>query len=196
MKCAKAPGWEQSEAYREIRMNVLILAINHQIQSARNVQMSSDGSAEAFEQSQKNSFEELLRDLIRNQRIGFVGEEAKHGDPTIAQQLCESENCQYANIDMKPEERERRQIPPGYADIKGITAEEKQRCNREREQYMCDLTLEKAGQTENTLLICGRLHAKAIAAILNQMGHNTETIDLQDYDWYIEDWIDHCMNNL
>jgi hypothetical protein len=50
-------------------MDVLILGINHQIQPAHIRNMSTDGSAEAFELAQKEAFAQLLYDLIQEREI-------------------------------------------------------------------------------------------------------------------------------
>ncbi len=76
--------------------------------------MSMDGSLEAFERGQKEAFGELIRGQIRERGVQFVGEEARHGQETVAQRVCGAEHCLHANIEMEPEERQRRQIPLNY----------------------------------------------------------------------------------
>jgi hypothetical protein len=95
-------------------MRFLIVGVNHQIQPARIMSMSTDGSLEAFARDQKEGFGQLLREDIRSRGVQFVGEEARYGEESIAQRVCQQEKCGYANVDMTPEERERRNIPPGY----------------------------------------------------------------------------------
>jgi hypothetical protein len=177
-------------------MLVLVIAVNHQIQPARIKSGSTDGSVEAFEQSQKEAFGQMLIQHIRQRGVGFVGEEALHGEETIAERVCRLENCAHANIDMTPQERTGRGIPPGYDENDNLSEEERNRCHREREEYMCMTALARAGEAKSILLICGRLHSAPIAARLMQLGHSVETTDLQELKWYIENWAEHCMFNL
>ena len=178
-------------------MRVLIISVNHQIQPAEIRGMSTDGRVEAFERDQKERFIQMLQTEIRKRGIRFIGEEARHDEATIAQRMRGFENLQYANIEMTPQERESRNIPPNYADTRSSLSEaEKARCNREREEYMCAKILAEAGGRESILVICGRTHAGAIAGKLRELGHSIETTDLRTRSWYIEDWAEHCMRNL
>ena len=178
-------------------MRVLIVSVNHQIQPERVKGMSSDGSVEAFERGQKESFAQMLQKEIHERGIRFLGEEACHGEATIAQKICGLENCRYSNIDMTPQERECRNIPRNYTDARSNLSEaERTRCNREREEFMCTKALGEAGDADSILIICGRVHAEEIAAELQQLDHDVEQADLQNQAWYIEDWADHCMRNL
>jgi len=139
----------------------------------------------------------MLQTKVRERCIRFIGEEARHGEETVAQKVCELDNCHYANIDMTPAERKHRIIPPGYADEgSNLSEAEINRCHREREEYMCTTAVAEAGGAENILIICGRVHADAMAARLGQLGHNVESMDLRDQSWYIENWAEHCMLNL
>lgn len=178
-------------------MQILIVSVNHQIQPRMIKGASSDGSVEAFERGQKESFVRLLQTEIRERRIEFVGEEARYDEETMAQRICELENWRYANIDMTPQERERRNIPPGYAD-EGSKLPEAEiiRCHREREKYMCQKALSEAGISKSILLICGRVHAAAMAKELGRQGHKVEIVDLLDQSWYVENWAEHCMYEL
>lgn len=175
-------------------MRVLLVGVNHQIQPAQIMSMSTNGSLEAFEQDQKERFGQLLRDYIRDRGVQFVGEEARYGQETIAQRVCQQERCRYANIDMTPQERESHNCPPGYNEDPGVPQAEKTRCNQEREEHMSGRVLAESGSAASVLVICGRLHAEAIAARLIQPGHSVEIVDLQNQNWYIEDWLDHMLH--
>jgi hypothetical protein len=71
-----------------VDMDVLILGLNHQIQSAHIKNMSTDGSAEAFERTQKEALAQLVYDVIHQRAIEFVAEETKHGEDSIALRDC------------------------------------------------------------------------------------------------------------
>ncbi len=95
-------------------MRVLIIGINHQIQWARIWSNSSGGELERFEKDQKDRFRELLRKRIAERGVQFIGEESKHDEPSIAEDICAWERCRYANIEMHPDERAKREIPNNY----------------------------------------------------------------------------------
>ena len=178
-------------------MHILLMSVNHQIQPSSIKSMSTDGSVEAFERGQKESFGQMLQTKVREHCIRFIGEEARHGEETIAQKVCDLESCHYANIDMTPVERELRNIPPGYADEgSNLSEAEINRCHREREEYMCTKAVAEAGDLDSILIICGRIHAEEIAAELGRLGHIVETVDLRSQSWYVENWVEHAMNNL
>lgn len=178
-------------------MQILILSVSHQIQPSRIKSMSTDGSVEAFERSQKEAFGQMLRTKVRERWIRFIGEEARHGEETAAQRVCELQDCHYANIDMTPAEREHRNIPPGYADEgSNLSETEIIRCHREREEFMCAKALTEAGNVDSILIICGRFHAEEIAANFGRLGHNVELLDLRNQSWYIENWAEHAMRKL
>ena len=139
----------------------------------------------------KEAFAQFLHELICERGIELVAEEARHGEESIALRLCADQNWRYENIEMFPEERRQRNIPRDYADNPNPPKEEKERCNREREQYMCDKVLREGGQLSRILVICGRLHTEPIAALFRRQGHQVETADIQQQNWYIEDWIGH-----
>jgi hypothetical protein len=172
-------------------MDVLILGLNHQIQPAMIKNWSSDGLFQQFEQDQKETFAQFLYDLLHERGIEFVGEEAKHGEDTIAQRLCAQENYRYSNVEMLPEERRQRNIPRDYSDNPNVSQQERDRCNLEREQYMCEQAIVHAAQAHRILIICGRLHMNPIAAELGRQGHCVQTSDIQEQDWYVENWFDH-----
>ncbi len=155
--------------------------------------MSTNGSLEAFERSQKEKFGKLLREHIRKRGVQFVGEEARYGEETVAHRICQEEGCRDANIDMTPDERKTRNIPPGYYENSEFSATEKDRCNREREAHMANRVHAEDGKADSVVVICGRVHADAIAEQLSRSGHSVEKLDLQDQGWYIEDWQAHML---
>jgi hypothetical protein len=176
-------------------MTVLVLGLNHQIQPAVIKGGSTDGSIEAFERSQKQSFGKLVQRLIRERGVQFVGEESKHGEETVTEQVCNG-ICRYCVIEMPREERERRNIPFNYNENPDLSEAEKSRYHCEREIYMCDKAMLEAAGLSSILIICGRLHSDAIACELRARGHEVEVTDVQNRGWYIEDWKDYCLNHL
>jgi hypothetical protein len=117
-------------------VQVLILGINHQIQWVQIWSWSSGGELQRFEAGQKDQFRELLRKRISERGAQFIGEETKHGEPSIANEVCISAACRYANIEMHPDEREKRKIPTDYESDPNVTAEQKTGFHQQREEYM------------------------------------------------------------
>ncbi len=155
--------------------------------------MSIDGRLEAFERNQKERFGAWLLEQVRVGRIQFVGEEKRHGEETVTERVCNQERCRHANIEMTPEERGARSIPPGYNEEDRFTQAEKDKWNQEREMHMVNQLHAENGKADRILVICGRLHAGPIRNQLEKLGHSVERCDLQDQDWYIEDWQSHML---
>jgi hypothetical protein len=174
-------------------MRVLVMGLNHQIQRPFG---SNDRRAVDFVLDQKHRFAEVIREAIRSHGVEFVGEEANHKEPSIAESVCNEEGCRYANMEMPPEERTRRGIPPGYNENDKIAADEKASWNREREDYMVKRVLSEAGHSESALIICGSQHSEPLAQQLRAKAHAVELDDLQKQSWYVEDWWHHIMHNL
>jgi hypothetical protein len=178
-------------------MQILIIGINHQIQPVQIKSASSDGKAEEFERDQKERFGALLRTEIQKRGVQLVAEEALHGEETVTGRVCQIEKCKYANVEMTPEERASRNIPAGYnEDIPNLSEDEKERCNREREEHVVTKTLAAAGDANSVIMVCGRFHTNRLATLFHDRGHTVQTTDLQNQPWYIEDWTMHIMLNL
>jgi hypothetical protein len=125
-----------------------------------------------------------------------VGEEANRQEDSIAEGVRNEEKCRYANIEMTSEERALRKIPSSYNENPDVSADEKARGNREREDHMAIRTLTEAEGCDSVLLICGSMHSDALAKSFRTRGHSVEIDDLQRQDWYVEDWMNHVMHNL
>ena len=185
--------WSGSWRFEEGNdMRVLILGLNHQIQWVRIFSRSSTGELERFEKDQKDRFRQLLRNKIADRKAQFVGEETKHGEPSIAEEVSVSP-CRYANIEMSPEERAERKITGNYENDPNVTPEERAQFNREREEYMFKKATAEARDAESIIVICGRQHTPALANRFREAGHNVEEADTQSEPWYIEDWMNHMM---
>lgn len=121
-------------------MRVLILGLNHQIQSAR-IGWSSDRKTQAFMDGQKNRFAMLVRDEIRKRHVEFVGEEARHGDVSVVETVSGEEGTPYINIEMPPETRTQASIPTSYNEDSSVSDTDKTRWNRQREEHMLKSSL-------------------------------------------------------
>lgn len=174
-------------------MRVLIMGVDHIIQRPF---WSSDSRAQQFADQQKGRFAEEVREAIRGRCIEFVGEEANHAEESIAEQVCQREGCRYANIEMPPTERMLRGIPAGYNENPNVAPGEKDRGNREREEYMTNRVLDEAAHCESLLIICGSRHSEHLAGRLRALGHTAEVDDLQKRSWWVADWMSHILENL
>jgi hypothetical protein len=174
-------------------VQVLILGINHQIQWVRIWSYSSGGELERFEQGQKDQFRELLRKRISERGVQFIGEETKHGEPSIANEVCASTGCCYANIEMHPDERIERKIPANYESDPNVRQAQKTRFHQQREEYMFERVVGGTGDAKSIIVICGRYHTPGLASRLRGAGHQVDESDIQVEPWYVEDWMEHMM---
>jgi len=174
-------------------MRILIIGLNHQIQPTRIGSSSTSGALEAFEQAQKEKFGALLSAKIAEHDVKFVGEEAKHGQETVTQRCCDLERCRYANIEMTPEERLARKIPPDYEEDESMPRSEKSRFHLEREEYMFHATMKEAQVADSIIVVCGSFHTQPLARRFREAGHTVEEADIRAESWYVEDWLSHML---
>jgi hypothetical protein len=174
-------------------MKVQIIGLNHQIQSRTLGCLGAE--AQAFERNQKDRFTELLRERMREHGITLVCEEAFPGQMSLAEAVCEADQCAYCNIEMSREERLRHGIPDRYAENPAVPQAEQDRCNAARESQMIARILETGQGHENVMVLCGRMHSESLAAQLRQADHEVEIDDLMNQPWYVEDWIEYIMEH-
>jgi hypothetical protein len=174
-------------------MRIHILGINHQVQPEDTRSWGSNGLPQKFEQGQKERYAALVENLIANTGAQIVAEEAQHGLDTVTKRVCDRVKCRPANIEMPPDERTARGIPPAYNENPQTAPRDRERWNREREEYMAAKAIKEAGEAESLLVICGRMHVQPLAERFSKDGHTVDTSDLQDHSWYVEDWMEHIM---
>lgn len=145
---------------------------------------------EAFERRHKDYFYRFLEAQIREHGICFVGEEIGQGEETLPGDLAQLGGCGYANIDMPLEERERRGIPHNYSvDGAPYSAADIDAWHRIREIWMVRRTLERAGECQSILVVCGRCHQNRLADLFREEGCAAQVIDLASFPWYSQDWM-------
>lgn len=174
-------------------MRIHILGINHQVQPADIRSWGSNGLPQKFEQEQKERYAALVETLIAKTGAQIVVEETQHGLDTVTKRVCDRVKCRPANIEMPPAERTARGIPAAYNENPDTAPDDRERWNREREEYMVTKAMAEAGDAESAIVICGRMHVQALAERFSEAGHTVETTDLQDQPWYVEDWQTHMM---
>jgi hypothetical protein len=175
-------------------MRILILGINHQIQSVRIRGYSSRGEMERFEADQKKRFRELIRGLVTDRNADYIGEETEHGERSIAEDVCAEVGCGYANVELHPDQREKRGIPNDYESREDLTRQQKDGFHQQRESCMFEKTLTEAKDRGSIIVICGRHHSPALAKLFRENGHEVEEIDIKSEGWYVEDWLDHVIH--
>jgi hypothetical protein len=178
---------------KEQRVRIHILGINHQVQPADIRSWGSNGEPQRFEQDQKERYAALVEQVVRENNVEIVAEETQHGLDTVTRRACERANCRCANIEMPPDVRTARGIPPGYNENENTAPADCVRWNRDREDYMATQAITEAGDAQSAMVICGRMHVRPLAERFSEAGHTVETSDLQDHSWYVEDWMTHMM---
>jgi hypothetical protein len=122
---------------------IIVLGVTHELQYSPKLTGLSDEAAKA-KLMIRLRYRDELKSLFGPYSIQILFEEAKHdGGETIAAQVCRTElnNCQYVNVDMPPDVRTQRGIPPLYSlKIPGQSHsdEEIRRWHAEREKYMLE----------------------------------------------------------
>ena len=195
-------------------MKAIIVGLNHNIQLAEIWKLGIDQGQ--IEENQKKRFRQMLETIIKECEIQFIGEEMdvaavweaqKHfmenlavavrrppmqlpdRAETIACQVANTLECNYAEIDIQLAQRELRGIPRNYTDEESPYSEEqKRKWNEEREQYMVEHSFKNVGDAQNVLILCGSNHAENLSELFRQAGHEVETRYVRNESWYIENW--------
>jgi len=172
-------------------MNILILGINHQLQSPRIWYSSTSGALERFVQAQKDNYRALLRDRIALRFVHFVAEETKHGEESTTEAVCKEEKCRYANIEMPIEVRKAHGIPDNYENDAVLSREAKESFHEQREEYMINATISNSKDAASVMVVCGNSHAPRLANQFQALGHSIEVEDIRAQSWYVGDWMSH-----
>ncbi len=89
-----------------------------------------------------------------------------------------------------PAERSQKGIPPDYLDTNHpYTPKQRDAWNSEREQHMVQSAISSAGTSDTIIILCGRDHTDSLAKRFHDLGHVVETYDLNQENWYVEDWL-------
>jgi hypothetical protein len=154
-------------------MNVWIVAIDHELQLAR------DANDSLKIRTQKDQLEDLLRAEIPIRKVRFIAEESKIGKTTIASALASSNDPRIAwkNISMTDAERDAAGITealknrPGHPDYETMERWIESRIPEDeiREDFFIDQTLGSAGDAKSIL---GDLHVDEVGEKLKKLGHS------------------------
>ncbi len=137
----------------------------------------------ANERKTKEQFYELVKDVIKSERIRFIGEECNAGQRTIPRVLATELHCDYAEIDMPVEERDEKGIARHY---QAMGREERTRVYNIREDYMVQRVYSHSRVDARKLIVCGAEHLKGLEARFRQEGEDVTARDLTKEDWFLE----------
>ncbi len=175
----------QSNHSAAMRQNVYILGIDHEIQT-------SDGRRSAYE---KVEFEKLLRVLVSEHHIEFIGDETYLEKNAIAKSVASSFDIRWEPIEMSlaarealgiadEQLRERHEpifsggIPIGSKVVRVLS-------DGIREEYMLWRTLRMADEAKNILLLCGFSHVDELRQRFEKAGCQVTTDSLCGREWYV-----------
>lgn len=128
----------------------------------------------------REQFRLLLQKLVTDDRVDFIGEEIYRERSTFAEHVANSSGARWEPIEMSLKAR----------DELGITEDQKNRpdgietrvpSDGIREEFMVWKSLQKAGDVQNVLIICGRTHRDALARRFQEAGHEVEPDDVRNY---------------
>lgn len=167
-----------------MKRNIYILGIDHEIQIF-------DGKRSVEE---KAEFEKLLRALVSEHHIEFIGDETYQDKNAIAKSVATSLDIRWEPIEMSDTARkalgiadeqlhERHEpiiqggIPVGSRVVRVLS-------DGIREEYMLWHTLTKAHKAENILVLCGFSHVDELRQRFEKQGYRVTTDSLCSRAWY------------
>jgi hypothetical protein len=165
--------------------NVYILGIDHEIQTF-------DGRRSGEE---KSEFEKLLRALVSEYQIEFIGEETYPEKDSIAKSVARSLDIHWKPIEMSLMAREALGIadeqlhelhepifsggiPVGSRVVRVLS-------DGIREEYMLWRALTMAEEAKNILVLCGFSHVDELRQKFEKAGHQVTTDSLCCRPWYV-----------
>ncbi len=165
-------------------MRVYILGIDHEIQTF-------DGKRTAEE---KAEFEKLLRALVSQHHIEFIGDETYREKNAIAKSVASSLGIRWEPIEMSQKAREELGIAEEQATQRheeifadNLVVDSKPvrvLSDGIREEYMVWRTLTKAAEAQSILVLCGFSHIDELRQKFEKAGHQVTIDSLCKLDWY------------
>ena len=161
---------------------VYILGIDHEIQAC-------DSTRTMHERSK---FTDLLRKLVADNNIGFIGEETFPEKNTIAKCVACVYGIRWEIIEMSRQARqalgiadEQKNQRQPFDDIKREPSKQvRVLSDGIREEYMLWRTLTMAGDSVNILVLCGMLHVGELERRFKNAQCQVKADSLCKYDWY------------
>ena len=158
---------------------IYIVGCNHGIQP---VDADPFDGEQVF--AQRAHFRELIRRLIRENNIQFVGEEWGRDNKTVAHVLAEENgNIPWSNINTSREELDAMKIPRNYGN-EAHSPDQIEKWHRQREAVMRKKIAEAKGDAERIVVICGFVHLQPLTELLKKTFELVEPLDYRSRDWY------------
>jgi len=164
-------------------MKVYILGIDHWIQHRDGLAANSHAE-----------FEKLLREIIREQDITFIGDETYPERKAIAKEIANPPDVVWEAIEMPEamrgklglaDELRNRPFETAISD-EGVVSRKYKRVPSDaiRENYMVTQTISKAGAAKSILILCGFQHGPELFARFSELGHHVTLDSLCKRSWY------------
>lgn len=154
-----------------------VFGLNHFYQNVEARCLTAAGIED--ERMQKAGLVDTLRQIIGENRIQLIAEEANFDRPCLGRILADESCITYTNITMPIAEREKHGIRTPYYDHREDT---RQAAYRIFERYMFNRV--KVHNAALVLVLCGRYHFRAVAALFEAANDDFRLYDIDDYDWY------------
>lgn len=158
---------------------IYVVGCNHGIQP-----VAPDPFDNAQALRQRAHFRELLSKLTNEDNIQFVGEEWGFEKKTIAHAIADEKGgILWENINTSHEDLDALGIPRNYANG-GHSAEQVEEWHRQRECVMIKKIMEKKGDAESFIVICGFGHLESLTELLGEACRDVQSVDYRQLDWY------------
>jgi hypothetical protein len=172
-------------------MNVYILALDHLTQNR--------DARERVPASYHEKFEKLVRALIAERGITFIGDETFQERFPIAKEVADSLHIDWERIEMTTKARKELDIEDeqlherhqpmdmeSWSSNAVFVPARRVPSDSIREEYMVWRAVKKAeeARAENLLILCGFQHADRLQVIFQRENHQVTMGSLCDYPWY------------
>jgi hypothetical protein len=144
---------------------VFVLGCDHYLQEYELTESNEELCR--VERKTEEQFYELTKEIIQAEEIEFISEERMPNQKTIPRVLASELDCDYAEIDIALEEREKRGIARNYQEL---GEQERDRVYAVREEYMVERMYSESTIETRKLIVCGAEHVKGLQERLTEHG--------------------------
>jgi hypothetical protein len=159
-------------------MVVYVIGANHGIQ-----RQEPDVWDTPQSRGQSNHFGELVTEIVRKNKVQFIGEEWGLPSLTVAHALADDGNLPWVDINTTAEELETMNIPRDYVNG-NYTNEQRERWHRLREEAFIQKLLEQKGDAQSLIVVCGFVHLQPLTQSLQKICKTVEPVDYRTMSWY------------
>jgi hypothetical protein len=168
-------------------MKVCILGIDHSI---------SDYDDKRTTAATRKEFETLLRGLVQERDVQFIGEETYSDKTTVARCIAAHGGTRWAPIEMSrgareelgiaDEQKNRQQIGEDFGEQAGRVTRTRVPSDGIREEYMFWRAIKEAeaAAAQNILILCGFEHGDELRQRFEKQDHQVTLDSLCRYPWY------------